>query len=300
LEINKSNFDVNSFLIQELGKSKCLFEQVEYEYILWYDKRKREGFGFGYEYYRENKPYFSQKLTNRILKIIPKFLDEYQQFYILKNLIVEFLISSAKSYLKNVNNVQLRELFLLLKNNIENFSIANISWFINNNIINENDVDEYLKICKFVMFSLLKNSYENVISDIGLIVKKLKVNSFKFKKVIYKVELLDIEFNLKKLKNNNLFRDGAFENYSDILPNTDTFIDRQLLMDEIIKINISSNKSSMNSLSISKDLDYIFDRLNELTRNKTTVRLTLSGGGGVLEILWCNNFWNTILYHFKV
>lgn len=293
-------FNVNDFLIKELCKSRNLFEQVEYQYILWYDRRKREGFGFNYEFYKENHPYLSSKITNRILKIIPKFLDKDKRLYILKNLIVEFLISKAKLEEKKIKKVQITELYILLKNKIEEFSRQNISWFIENKIIDENEVEEYLQICKSVTYKILKDSYENVINDINISLEKTKIHSSQFKKVIYRIDLLDIELDLKKLKKNIIFNEKMFEIDGYNFSNLFVLSDSAFMIEELIKLNVAINKSSINILLISKDLDLISNKLSELGKNKTTLNLTLNGGGGILVIYWHNNLFNRLFNYLKI
>ena len=109
-------------------------------------------------YYMWQKGYtgISSQTFGRIIEFMPKFLSDEKRFHILKEEIHTFFDSKRKDPkmesldLQNINNS-----FSNIQATMLRFGKEDLHWFIGQNIFTEEQIEHYLKICRYVFKAYL-------------------------------------------------------------------------------------------------------------------------------------------------
>ncbi len=288
-------------LIEEKKKFSA-YRYLEYEFFnadtetlnkitdLYYDL-----YGYGPHKYLLNTYYgwksgrvsTSGQTMYRIMECVPRCLSDEKRFYILKNEIIYFTEElHKKQQNKKISLSELNGVFENYFKEIENFNQSNIPYMASKHIFKEEEIAQFLHICKYTLIEKINLSYSQVKNDLILIKSKLKNFKTGVFNSTYKIDFLNTTINLSNINDTTLkfieFNkqeikpEGKYQQYA-----------QQYILEEFMRMSFVEKEGALNYSFKSNDLDLLNSQYEEFKgqENETTLKYDFRGEGGYLNIV---------------
>jgi hypothetical protein len=240
-----------------------------------------------YQYWKLGKVSTSKQTMNRILECVPRFLTIEKRFFILKNEVIFFIETlHQKQQHKNATLSELNSLFENYVSLIENFNQSNLPYLVGKRIFTPEEIEQFLLVCKYVLFEKLNLAFKQVQND--LLLFKEKISRFKTGvfKASYQIDFLntkidisninEFQFDFLNLKLNQINPNGINKNFAE-----------QYILEEFMQMNFLEKEGAVNHYVKSKDLVFFLDQYHQINRyeNEATLKSDFKGEGGELRVI---------------
>jgi hypothetical protein len=223
----------------------------------------------------------------RIIECMPKYLSDDKRFFILQEEVHSFFDKKRNDFQKEIINLsELNQYFINFQNIILSFGKEDLQWFIGRGLFSEEQVEHYLKICRYVLNEKILQAYRQVANDLELIKTKLSGFNEPIKLASYNISFFDkpinvgnirkSEFSFSPLQNLNFKIDESFKKFGE-----------HYFLNELMKISFEDKKKQANTILKSNDIDMFFSHYYDLKKNTTnqvSMKSTFEGNGGNLSL----------------
>src|SRR5450432_1096452 len=223
----------------------------------------------------------------RIIECMPKYLADDKRFFILQEEVHSFFDKKRNDF--NKNNISLsviNQCFIDFQKLILSFGKEDLQWFIGRGIFNEEQVEHYLKICRYVLCEKIIQAHRQVANDLELIKQKLSSINEIISGSSYHIRFFEKSIcidNIKKaglsytpLHTINFKIDESFKKFGE-----------RYFLEELMKISFAEKSKQTNTFLKSNDIDLFFSHyfeLKKLTTNQVSMKSTFEGEGGTLSL----------------
>ena len=279
-----------------------LFQKVSNLYYNIYGENAYKYLLNTYNSWKSGSVKTSRQTMNRIFECVPRFLTDEKRFVILKNEVLFFLKELHRKQIEK--DVSLSELDTLFKNytlQIENFEKSNMPYMASNRIFKEDEIEQFLNVCKYVLKEKLKLVYDQVKNDILLIKEKLSTFSTGIFQASYKISFLkstidislinDIPLSFIQIQPNQIELSGRYKEYAE-----------NYILNELIKLDFSEKNGKINSYVKSVDFDFFISQYETLfeAKRSSSLQSEFNGEGGILDLKFevkvIKSLYTSILY----
>ncbi len=223
----------------------------------------------------------------RIIECMPKYLSDDKRFFILQEEVHSFFNRKRNDFKKEtIILTELNQSFKNFQNTILTFGKEDLQWFIGRGLFTEEQVEHYLKICRYVLNEKILQAHRQVANDLQLIKNKLTHFNEPIKLASYQISFFDkpinvanikrIEFSLSPLQSLNFQIDESFKKFGE-----------NYFLDELMKISFDDKKKETNTILKSNDIDMFFTHYYDLkkqTTSQVSMKSTFEGNGGTLSL----------------
>lgn len=293
IDFEKEYLNYEHFLLQEFFTAdiETANKISEYYYNIYgarslaYIKRKNSGWING-DYH------ITDLIRDRILTIMPKFLNEDAKYKLGANEFMTFIKSTIRTFQSNqkyiftnsksIKNPQ--ELALLFEKEYEKIQIFKNRNFTFN-ILTEEEKLEALEISKYILDFKLRKAFDQIEKDFRIFlpyIQKLKrgylLADYSMPFFNLKIDCTNTKFDeleFPKFKTKQIQTNNRFKDFSD-----------KYLAYELVAINSKSNMASSNSFLNTNDIELFFTHYKKLSYGESEVNINSSfqGEGGILNI----------------
>jgi hypothetical protein len=228
----------------------------------------------------------SGQTLSRIIKCVPRFLSDEKRFIILKNELIYFIENlHNKQQGKNANLSELNSLYENYAMQIENFNQSNLPYMVSKRIFTEEEIEEFLNVCKYILFEKLKFTYNQVQKDLVLIKEKLSNFRNGVFEAVYRIDFLNTKIDLANIYEINFDFINLNQKEIDINGTYQRFAEEYIL-EERSKINYLEEKGKNNYFIISKDLEVFLNEYHQVgfKENKSVPKSEFRGEAGRLNL----------------
>lgn len=223
----------------------------------------------------------------RIIECMPKYLSEDKRFFILQEEIHSFFDKKRNEFKRETLSLpDINQSFLSFQKTVLAFGKEDLQWFIGRGIFSEEQVDHYLKICRYVLNEKILQVHRQVINDLNLI--KHKLSSFNeplniasyyisfFDKAVYVGNIKMVVLTFSPLQSFDFKMDESFKKFGE-----------RYFLDELMKISFDDKRKQTNTILKSHDIDIFFSHYFELKKsstNQVSMKSTFEGEGGTFSL----------------
>lgn len=229
----------------------------------------------------------SGQTMRRILECVPRFLSDEKRFFILKNEVIYFIENlHQKQQNRKTTLFELNTLFDNYVNQIDNFDQSNLRFMVGKKIFTQEEIEQFLLVCKYVLFEKLNLAYTQVQNDLVLFKDKISRFNTGVFKASYKIDFLnskidlseinEIEIDFITLKKHEFCLKGTYKQFAE-----------QYILEEFMQMNFSEKEGIVNHYVKSMDLDLFLDQYHQINRkdNEATLKSDFKGEGGQLNVV---------------
>lgn len=283
--------NVYYFLTDEFLKcDEVTFRKIGNLYLELYGQNAYKYMVKTYPLWKVRAVGISGQTFRRILECVPKFLSDEKRFYILKAEVLYF-VEKEHFNLNNSNKnktgtlSEVNQYFQSYESIIDKFNNHNLAWFYGNGIFSENELWEFLQVCKYSIQKRLSLSYEQVTNDLDLLRSNLNKYQIREFKGDYSIDFLSKKMDVSDV-NKILVEPLNFTSFELTLNGRLKKFAEKYIIDELLKLDFTTKEGSANGLIKSNDIDLLFNQYNDLRKGKQDVAIksTFQGEGGVLTI----------------
>lgn len=230
----------------------------------------------------------SGQTMHKILECVPRFLSDEKRFYILK-CEVEFFLETThyeqQAKNKKIGLLELNTLFEHYTAAFNGFGKSNLTWFLGKKIFNEEQIEQFMSVCRYSLANRLNLAYTQVQNDLTTLKSNLKKHDIDKVSGEYTVDFLNTTIEISSIRNEILqpitfgvseYRmEGRFKEFAE-----------KYILDELIKIDFSKKQGDAKAHIKSNDIDMLFSHYNEVIKGKNEVKIssTFEGEGGILVL----------------
>jgi hypothetical protein len=282
-------FNVQSYLKKEFfNADKETFQKITELYRDLYGNDAYRYLLSVYDSWKSNRVSMTFWTVKRIVECVPRCLSDEKKFFILKNEVINFLQTIQVKKENSYSYSSLSEINSLFENfaiKIDKFNSNNLSHIISKKFFSSEEIENFIIVCKYILFEKLRQSYRQVCND--LILFKEKVSNIKrgLFSSHYHIEFLNLkidlsninefQFNLIEFKREIAFPNGPYKSFAE-----------QYILEEIMEMNYFEKKGALNRQIKSNDLNFFFEQYEKLKHEKTEAEINSDfiGEGGKLTI----------------
>jgi len=205
---------------------------------------------------------------------------------ILKNELIYFIQNlHNKQQGKNTYLSELNNLYENYAMQIENFNQSNLPYMVSKRIFTQEEIEEFLNVCKYILFEKLKFTYGQVQKDLVLIKEKLSNFRSGIFEAVYQIDFLntkidlaniyEVNFGFINLKQQEININGTYKRFAE-----------EYILDEKNKMNFLEERGKNNYFIISKDLEIFLAEYHQVgfKENKTIPKSGFRGEAGILNL----------------
>ena len=223
----------------------------------------------------------------RIIECMPKYLADDKRFFILQEEVHSFFEKKRNDFEKdNISLSEINQRFIDFQKRILSFGKEDLQWFIGRGIFHADQVEHYLRMCRYVLNEKIIQAHRQIANDLELI--KQKLSSFNeiisgasyhidfFEKSVYVGNIKKAGFSFTPLQTINFQIDESFKKFGE-----------RYFLEELMKISFAEKSKQTNTFLKSNDIDLFFSHYFELKRqtsNQVSMKSTFEGEGGTLSL----------------
>jgi len=282
-----TRYTIYSFLLKEfLNTDDKTLNLITKHYYLHYGISSGDYLKRAYNSWKQGQKGISSLTFGRVVRIMPLYLSEEKRFFILRTEVERFVANLKSKKHSEIKLLDINSAYCEIQNKILDFNEKDLEWFVGTNIFTNELIDQYLKICKYVLNKRIIQEYNATIKD--LLIFKNKISAlYKFIDLFeYEITFLNktVKINkneltkivIIKLRNFDFSLDSSFNKFG-----------QQYFLNELMSISLIEKENNVNTEFMSTDLELYFNQFLELknsSKDQILMKSTFKGTGGNLKL----------------
>jgi hypothetical protein len=288
IDYTSSNFNPAQFLLQEFFKTTdSTLERIIEGYKRMHGDGAASYFKRRIVDWRCGNAAVTDLMKDRILQLMPRYLNEEKKFHLLKFEItkqINRLQTNYRNQTKSVNDIShIYQQEIEKINSIDNISL---SWFTNKGIFSDDEKAEFVEISKYILKNRLILSYNQVKSDLQLIIPKLSNIKKGLEEVIYLIDYLNCKISLDKIEQIGFEKlHGLEAGPKELKTRYKPYIEKYIFY-ELNNVHYIKFKSEVEASLTENDFDVLIEHYNRLVDldQEGDIKSTFKGEGGILTL----------------